>query len=163
MPKLSNLEGQGKKMRRVVKCKCILYFHIFENFTSSNASSFNTIHRCNFLNSSLHFIWIIFIWIEKASRCWWQCWCRCWWRLLKTKCVGDNFKMLLTVLAILVTNCESPTPRCHQHHNVTNMTIALPGDSQTKFEFRNCAKLILSLKITYLLTDSLLSSLKLLN
>ena len=29
---------------------------------------------------------------------------RCWWRMLETKCVGDNYKMLVTVLAILVTN-----------------------------------------------------------
>ena len=69
-----------------------------------------------------------------------------WGRVLETKCVGDNFKMLVTVLAILVTNilylltlasgtniqkCHqdlisvayklklSPTVSC-QHHNVTN-------------------------------------------
>ena len=29
---------------------------------------------------------------------------RCWWRMLKTKYVGENFKMLVTVLAISVTN-----------------------------------------------------------
>ena len=29
---------------------------------------------------------------------------RCWCRMLVTKCVGDNFKMLVTVLAISVTN-----------------------------------------------------------
>ena len=29
---------------------------------------------------------------------------RCWWRMLETKRVGDNFKILVTVLAILVTN-----------------------------------------------------------
>ena len=29
---------------------------------------------------------------------------RCWWRMLETKYVGDNYKMLVTVLAILVTN-----------------------------------------------------------
>ena len=29
---------------------------------------------------------------------------RCWWRMLTTNCVGDNYKMLVTVLAILVTN-----------------------------------------------------------
>ena len=28
---------------------------------------------------------------------------RCWWRMLETKCVGENFKMLVTILAILVT------------------------------------------------------------
>ena len=27
-----------------------------------------------------------------------------WWRMLETECVGDNFKMLVTVKAILVTN-----------------------------------------------------------
>ena len=29
---------------------------------------------------------------------------RCWWRMLETKCVGDNFEMLVTVLAVFVTN-----------------------------------------------------------
>ena len=28
---------------------------------------------------------------------------RCWWRMLETKCVGDNLMMLVTVLAISVT------------------------------------------------------------
>ena len=36
---------------------------------------------------------------------------RCWWRMLKTKCVGDNFVMLVTVLAILVTNIQKMSPR----------------------------------------------------
>ena len=29
---------------------------------------------------------------------------RCWWRMMETKCVGDNLKVLVTVLAILATN-----------------------------------------------------------
>ena len=29
---------------------------------------------------------------------------RCWWRMLETKCVSDNFGMLLTVFAVFVTN-----------------------------------------------------------
>jgi len=29
---------------------------------------------------------------------------RCWWRMLETKCVGDNLEMLVTVLAIFVSN-----------------------------------------------------------
>ena len=32
----------------------------------------------------------------------WLHWC--WWRMLATKCVGDNYKMWVTVLAIPVTN-----------------------------------------------------------
>merc|ERR1711917_72586 len=28
----------------------------------------------------------------------------CWRRMLETKCVGDNYKMFVTILAILVTN-----------------------------------------------------------
>ena len=28
----------------------------------------------------------------------------CWWRMLETKCAGDNYKMLVTVKGILVTN-----------------------------------------------------------
>ena len=45
---------------------------------------------------------------------WWH---RCWWRMLETKCVGDNYKRLVTVLALLITNIHchrftlaSPTP-----------------------------------------------------
>ena len=54
---------------------------------------------------------------------------RCWWRMLETKCVGDNFKMLVMVLTISVTNIlylltlasgtniqkMSPRSQCHQH------------------------------------------------
>ena len=29
---------------------------------------------------------------------------RCWRRMLEKKCVGDNFEMLVTVLAVFVTN-----------------------------------------------------------
>ena len=29
---------------------------------------------------------------------------RCWWQMLETKCVGDNFEMLVTFLAVFVTN-----------------------------------------------------------
>ena len=28
---------------------------------------------------------------------------RCWWRMLETKCIRDTYKMLMTVLTILVT------------------------------------------------------------
>ena len=38
---------------------------------------------------------------------------RFWWRMLETKCVGDNYKILVTVL---VTNFNISTSRCHQHH-----------------------------------------------
>ena len=58
---------------------------------------------------------------------------RCWWRMLETKFVGESYKMLVTVLAILVTNIHFflfinsghqhstsvtnlkwPTSRCHE-------------------------------------------------
>ena len=60
---------------------------------------------------------------KRGEMCWHKCWktdpkydwfnCkvnvyyrlhRCWWRMLKTKCVGDNFEILVTVLAVFVTN-----------------------------------------------------------
>ena len=54
---------------------------------------------------------------------------QCWWRMLETNCVGDNFRILVTVLAILITNIhfllglasskpsvKSSTSQCHQHH-----------------------------------------------
>ena len=67
-----------------------------------------------------------------------ECLRRCWWRIMETKCVDDNYKMLVTVLVILVTNIHylftlasgtniyksSPT-LSHQHHDVTNMTVTL--------------------------------------
>ena len=33
---------------------------------------------------------------------------RSWWRMLETKCVDDNFEMLVTVLAVFVTNILCP-------------------------------------------------------
>ena len=44
---------------------------------------------------------------------------RCWWRMLKTKCVNDNYKMLVTVLAIQEMLPSSKFTTCpqHQHRN----------------------------------------------
>ena len=45
--------------------------------------------------------------------------------MLETKCVGDNFKILVTVLTIFATNInyflhERRVPKsCHQYHDVT--------------------------------------------
>ena len=41
---------------------------------------------------------------NQGCQCWNKWLHRFWWRMLETICVGDNFKMLVTVLAILVTN-----------------------------------------------------------
>ena len=64
---------------------------------------------------------------------------RCWWRMLETKYVGDfNFKIMVMVLAFLVTNIHylftlasgtkiqkmSPT-LSHQHNDVTNITVTM--------------------------------------
>ena len=62
------------------------------------------------------------------------CWLhRCWWRMLETKCVGDNFEILVTALAVFVTNIlyhstlasgtnvqkMSPISKfCHQHPKI---------------------------------------------
>ena len=47
---------------------------------------------------------------------------RCWWRMLETKCVNDNYKMLVTVLAI---QDMSPTSNfSHQHPLVPNINVA---------------------------------------
>ena len=72
---------------------------------------------------------------------------RCWWRMLETKCVGDSFEMLMTVLAILVIYIlylstlapdnnitkMSPISRfCHLHpKDVTNIEIL-------SLTFKNC-------------------------
>ena len=64
----------------------------------------------------------------------------CWWRILETKCAGDNFRMLMTVMAILVIDIHnlfsfapginiyksSPT-LSHQHRDVTNITKIFRG------------------------------------
>ena len=44
---------------------------------------------------------------------------RCWWRMLETKCVNDNYKMLVTVLAIQEMLPSSKFTTCpqHQHRN----------------------------------------------
>ena len=55
---------------------------------------------------------------------------RCWWRIITTKCVGDNYTILMTVLSILITNIyyiftlmysvnnihKSSRTLGHQHH-----------------------------------------------
>ena len=55
---------------------------------------------------------------------------RCWWRIMETKWVDDNLKIMLTALSIMVTNIHyslklplgtnnvgSTFKRCHQHQN----------------------------------------------
>ena len=50
-------------------------------------------------------------------------WSRCWWRMLLTKCVDYNYKMLVTVLAFLVIKIRylftepsgTNIQQCHQH------------------------------------------------
>ena len=82
--------------------------------------------------------------------------------MLETKCVGDNFKMLVTVLAFLVTNIHylftlasgtniqkmSPTSKfshqhpqivptlSHQHNDVTNITVT-PQSPDCGIDFIN--------------------------
>ena len=59
---------------------------------------------------------------------------RCWWRMLETKCVGDNFEILVTVLVVFVGNilylltwASLTTKRCQQYRNsVTNIRRLSP-------------------------------------
>ena len=50
--------------------------------------------------------------------------------MLETRCVGDNFRMLVTVLVILTSiiflqKHRAPTfKRCHQHCDDTNITVS---------------------------------------
>ena len=82
---------------------------------------------------------------------------RCWWRMLETKCVGDNFKMLVTVFCHFgpqhplffyisvrhqhskdVTKIEIPTPTSKNGHQlqVTNITVTiLFGSSGSRTSF----------------------------
>ena len=64
---------------------------------------------------------------------------RCWWRMLETKCVGDNYKILVTVLTILVTNIYYFTfKRCRQHTNdVTKIKKLLPTLSHRHHDVNN--------------------------
>ena len=62
---------------------------------------------------------------------------RRWWRMLETKCVGDNFEMFVTALTVFVTNIlylltsgmntqkVSPTSTCHQC--LCNLVILILG------------------------------------
>ena len=60
---------------------------------------------------------------------------RCWWRMLESKCVGDNYKILVTVFVILGSNIHyfllwrrPPTfERCHQYRiSVSNIHKSSP-------------------------------------
>ena len=51
-----------------------------------------------------HLSKIILVWVESEWKILRIRAHRCWWRMLETKCVGDNFEILVTVLAVFVTN-----------------------------------------------------------
>ena len=69
--------------------------------------------------------------------------------MLETKCVSDNYKILVTVLAILITSIhdlitltsstnkdvtnihKSTQTLSHQHHDVTNITVTIECESVT--------------------------------
>ena len=60
-------------------------------------------------------------WIDRFFRFKRRYWLhRCWWRTLETKCVGDYFRMSVTVSAILVTNIR------YLSKDVTKIGILLP-------------------------------------
>ena len=67
--------------------------------------------------------------------------------MLETKCVGDNYKMLVTVLAIFVTKIPKSTPtlshqhHCRQHKIFTYRIFYLGVFSQVEVN-RNCNKCI---------------------
>ena len=56
---------------------------------------------------------------------------RCWWRMLETKCVSDNYKMLVTVMAILVTNIHYVYIRFTNIHKHRNFFTNIQKLSQT--------------------------------
>ena len=60
---------------------------------------------------------------------------RCWWRMLETKCVGDNYNMLVTILAILITDIHYLFTLAvgNQHRtSVTNIqTVPWPYPNRT--------------------------------
>ena len=49
---------------------------------------------------------------------------RCRWRMLETKCVGDNYKMLVTVLTTLVTNIHYLLTLASGTKDITNITVS---------------------------------------
>ena len=61
---------------------------------------------------NLQFPWTLFGYID-------------WWRKLKTKCMSDNFKMLLTILAVLVTNSHIFNVEYQDLKDVTNFNKSL--------------------------------------
>ena len=103
---------------------------------------------------------------------------RCWWRMLETKCVGDNFQMLVTVLVtnilyLLTLASGTNIQRCHQdlnsvpnilkltltvshnHHNVTNMTVASFTNDWSSSGFLSLTKLPCGMFITVVVVAQL--------
>ena len=58
---------------------------------------------------------------------------RCWWRMLETKCICDNLKMLMAVLSHLHRDSltyiwKLSPPISHHYHDVTNITVIVSSD-----------------------------------
>ena len=80
-----------------------------------------------------------------------QCWLhRCWWRMLETKCVGDNFAMLATdfrcwwPISCLekITKIMKKTPTkwfCHQHLK----SVGIITSPTKRFDQRHCSRIVL--------------------
>ena len=78
---------------------------------------------------------------------------RCWWRMLETKCVGDNFEMLVTVFAVFVTNIlylqhKRQAPIFERRHEWLDSDFIPRSSKKSKnrksdFKFRICIKIML--------------------
>ena len=65
---------------------------IIQNEQPKSAFSFTTSNKVIFFSLDNHEYWLLIAYF-------WLHWC--WWQMLGTKCVGDNFEMLMTVFYLL--------------------------------------------------------------
>ena len=94
-----------------------------------------------FANHFLPFI-VTFSKIESLLRATSMFQTSCLWRMLETKCAGDKFEMLVTVLSLLVT-VLSPTSTCHHLCSLIGWSLLVLPDFGRIFwfviQFKNCA------------------------
>ena len=98
----------------------------------TNTLSFSHCRRAlTFKRFHQHRIWVINITFTRTSRSWSRkryidVGDGCFWRMLEMKCVSDNFEILVTVLAVVVTNILYFFTLATGSNIITNIKIPSP-------------------------------------
>ena len=104
------------------------HFYMFMNLTKQSMTNIgienHLRNQINSLNKEIHTKQGIIGTVQDSPSVQWRLH-RCWWRMLKTKCVGDNFEILVIVFAVFgtiihyhFTYSRAPTSkRCHEYLN----------------------------------------------